>query len=156
MNSFVKVARMLGGMILFLGLINVFEVGNAASAAKKMQNSPCEVPDGTNAAQAEKDAKQGGHMVSGEVLRVEGTDYVVKNKDGKEVRFQVDQGTEKTPINLGDRISASVDNQNRALWIRANRGTDRRTEHASADCNPTEDVSSHSLKQSGNSMNKDR
>ena len=83
MNSFVKVARMLGGMILFLGLINVFEVGNAASAAKKMQNSPCEVPDGTNAAQAEKDAKQGGHMVSGEVLRVEGTDYVVKIRTGK-------------------------------------------------------------------------
>jgi hypothetical protein len=79
---------------------------------------------------------KGRHMINGEVLRMDGAKYVVKGEDGKEVSLQVDQSTEKPPISKGDHISASVDDQNRALWIRANRGTDRRTEHASADCNP--------------------
>jgi hypothetical protein len=67
---------------------------------------------------------------------VDGSTYVLKDEDGKEVRVQTDEKTEKPPINTGDRISANVDQQNHALWIRANRGTDRRTEHASTDCNP--------------------
>jgi hypothetical protein len=75
-------------------------------------------------------------MLFGEVLRVDGTTYVLKDEDGKEVNVLTDETTEKPPINKGDRITANVDNLNHALWIRANRGTDRRTEHASADCNP--------------------
>lgn len=85
---------------------------------------------------AEQDATQKSHMLFGEVLAVDGTTYVLKDEDGKEVSVQTDEKTEKPPINKGDRISANVDQQNHALWIRANRGTDRRTEHASADCNP--------------------
>jgi ATP-dependent 26S proteasome regulatory subunit len=86
--------------------------------------------------QAQQDAMRKSHMIFGEVLRVDGTTYVLKDDDGKEVSVKIDESTEKPPINKGDRIAANVDNQNLALWIRANRGTDRRTEHASADCNP--------------------
>ncbi len=142
------VARVLvGGTLVFI--FNTPQVGDVASAADQTKGTqskgapgqgaeglPCDIPHGQNATHAEQDAKRGGHMIFGEVMRVDGENYVVKEEGGKEVRFKTTERTEKTPINQGDRISASVDNQNQALWIRANRGTDRRTEHASADCNP--------------------
>jgi hypothetical protein len=52
------------------------------------------------------------------------------------VSLQTDQKTVQPEINRGDRISASVEDQNYALWIRSNKMTDRRTEHASADGTP--------------------
>lgn len=110
----------------------------AQSKAAKGLGPPCDIPDGQNVTRAEHDAKRGSHVIVGEVIHVEGATYVVKEESGKEVKLEADQATEKPPINQGDHISANVDNQNHALWIRANRGTDRRTEHASADCNPKE------------------
>lgn len=146
------------GILLFLGLFTMPQVIDIASAAdqnkgaqdKKAKNTgsegkgigkaseglPCEVPPGQNVTHAEQDAKMASRLITGELIRVDGENYVVKEESGKEVRFQTTERTEVTPINQGDRISASVDNKNNALWIRANRGTDRRTEHASADCNP--------------------
>jgi hypothetical protein len=123
--------------LLFLGLVAIFQVGCAESGKDKMMSDPCEVLPGKSAMQAEQDAKHKSHMIYGEVLRREGTAYVLKDPDGKEVSIETDERTEKSPINTGDHISANVDQHNHALWIRANRGTDRRTEHASADCNPT-------------------
>ena len=75
-------------------------------------------------------------MISGEVMRVDDGNYFVKDQSGKEVRLETDQRTENPEINQGDRISAYVDDQDHALWIRSNKMTDRRTEHASADCTP--------------------
>lgn len=86
--------------------------------------------------QADQAATKDSHIVSGEVVRVDGATYVVKDQNGKEVSLQTDEKTEKSPIEKGDYISANVDKNNHALWIRGNRGTDRRTEHVSADCNP--------------------
>ena len=148
--SISKVVRVLSGGILLLSLSTMPQVGDVASAAdqnKGAQNKgvqgkgaegvPCDIPHGQSAMQAEQDAMRGSHMVSGEVIRMDGANYVVKEESGKEVSLQADERTEKTPINKGDHISANVDDKNHALWIRANRGTDRRTEHASADCNPS-------------------
>ena len=133
-----KVVRVLsGGILLFLGLFAMPQIGDVASAADQLKGAPCEIPHGQSAMQAEQDAMRGSHMVSGEVVRVDGATYVVKEEGGKEVSLQTSEKTEKTPIHKGDHISANVDDQNHALWIRANRGTDRRTEHASADCNPS-------------------
>lgn len=89
-------------------------------------------------------------------MQIDGENFLVKEKNGKEVRFQVTKTTEKPPIQQGDRISVSVDSQNRALWIRGNRATDRRAEHVSADCNPTEEVSSEALKQFSTTSEKKR
>jgi hypothetical protein len=80
--------------------------------------------------------QQGVQIIQGEVVRVDGNNYYVRGQDGKEVSVQTDQRTEKPEINQGDRISAYVDDQNHAVWIRSNKMTDRRTEHASADCVP--------------------
>ncbi len=133
-----------GGCLLFLGLCPILpntDVASAADAKEIPKGLPCDIKDGTNVTQAEQDAKRGSRVIDGEVLRVDGAKYVIKEENGKEVSVHADQTTEKPPINTGDRISANVDNQNHALWIRANRGTDRRTEHASSDCNPSEQLS---------------
>jgi hypothetical protein len=132
-----KVFSVLSGVILvFLGLVSLPQGGDLASAADEMKGGPCEVPHGQNATRAEQVETQGSHMISGEVLRVEDTNYFVKEQSGKEVTIKTDQKTVQPVIDQGDRISANVDEQNYALWIRSNKMTDRRTEHASADCTP--------------------
>jgi ATP-dependent 26S proteasome regulatory subunit len=161
MNSTTNSVRMpLGGVLLLLGLFTVLQMGDVASAAEESKNKanglPCDIPAGQNAAHAEQDAKQKSSLVTGEVMQIDGEHFVVKDKNGKEVRFQVTATTEKPPVQQGDRISVSVDSQNRALWIRGNRATDRRAEHVSADCNPTEDVSSEALKQADKTSQKKR
>jgi hypothetical protein len=145
MMSTSKIVRVLSGGMLLLGLSTIPQVGDVTSAAdqnkgaqeKGIQGIPCEIPHGQSAMQAEQDAKRGSHIIFGEVTRVDGMTYVVKDESGKEVKLQTDERTEKSPINQGDHISASVDNQNHALWIRANRGTDRRTEHVAGGCDPS-------------------
>ena len=126
-----KVVRVLSGGFLLFGLFSMAQVGHVASAADDMKGSPCE-----NAMRAEQAEMQGTHMISGEVIRVEDANYFVTEQNGKEVSLQIDQKTEKPEINQGDHISAYVDDQNHALWIRSNKMTDRRTEHASTDCAP--------------------
>lgn len=137
MISISKVVRVLSaGCLVLLGLWNMPQGGAVASAADEMKGSPCEVPHGQNATRAEQEEGQGTHMISGEVMRVDGADYFIKEQSGKEVRLQTDHRTEKPDIDQGDRISAYVDDQNHALWMRSNKMTDRRTEHAAADCTP--------------------
>lgn len=132
------ITRLIGARnVGILGVFLLIQVGCAAPAKDTTMRGPCEVPHGQNALRAEQDATRVSHLISGEVSRVDGTTYVLKDESGKEVNLQIDEKTEKPPINQGDRVSANVDNQNHALWIRANRGTDRRTEHVSADCNPS-------------------
>ena len=139
-----KVIGMLSGGILVLGLSTILQLGDIASAAdqkkgsqdKGAQGLPCEVPSGRNATQAEQAATRDSHIVYGEVIRMDGATYVVKEKGGKEVSLRTDEKTEQSAIKKGDQISANVDKQNHALWIRSNESTDRRSDHASADCNP--------------------
>src|SRR6185436_13801084 len=62
--------------------------------------------------------EQGVRLIRGEVLRVEGENYVVKEQDGKEVSFRADTTTMKTDtIQSGDRIEAKVDDNNHALSL---------------------------------------
>jgi hypothetical protein len=161
MNSMKKLGGVsLSGILFFLGPLMIQTVDTASAADQKKGASnreaggkageglPCDIPEGKNAQQSEQAARSGGRMVSGEVLRLDGSDYVIKDDSGKEVKIQIDPNTEKSPISPGDRVSASINNQNHALWIRGNRGTDRRTEHVSADCNPTEEPSDKLSKKS--------
>ncbi len=137
MMSNPKIARvLLGHTLLVLGLFIMPQIPDSASAADEAKNNPCDMSSGTNVMRAEKAVKQGTHLISGEVVRVDGGNYLVKRQNGKEVRVQTDQQTEKPEIKQGDHISANIDNQNHALWIRSNESTDRRSEHAAVDCNP--------------------
>ena len=132
-----KVFRVLSsGTLLFLGLFSTPQLGDLASAADEVKGLPCEVPHGQNATRAEQAETKGTHMISGEVMRVEDANYLVREEGGKEVTLKTDHKTVQPVIHQGDRISADVNDQNYALWIRSNKMTDRRTEHASADCTP--------------------
>lgn len=59
-------------------------------------------------------------VIKGDLVRVDYGDYIVKEKDGQEVRVQM---TKKTQImgqlKKGDRIEVKVDDQNNALSIRS-------------------------------------
>ena len=130
-----KVLRILsGGTLLFLGLLTMPQGGDLASAADQMKAMPCEVPHGQTATRAEQAETKGTRLMSGEVLRVEDTSYLIRDENGKEVTLKTDQKTVQPVIHQGDRITADVNDQNYALWVRSNKMTDRRTEHAAADC----------------------
>src|SRR5690349_23501912 len=101
MISIPQIRVLFGGTLSFLGLVTMLQVGGLASAAEEV---PCEVPEGYNAMRAEQESKEGSRLISGEVLSMDGTEYVVKDESGKEVRFQTDDETDKTPIDQGDWI----------------------------------------------------
>ena len=62
--------------------------------------------------------EQGVRVIRGEVLRVEGQNYFVKDQEGREVRFQTDTTSIQTEkIQSGDRIEAKVDDNNHALSL---------------------------------------
>jgi len=69
--------------------------------------------------------------IKGEVLRIEGTNYVVKREDGKEVSVHADSPTQKIgDISEGYKIEAEVNPQNNAVSIRSTPTTDRRNEQS--------------------------
>ncbi|HSA85458.1 MAG TPA: hypothetical protein VLE46_04715 [Nitrospira sp.] len=126
----------LGGIFLVLGLFAMLQVSDVVVAADTIKRLPCDITPGQNLMRAEEGLARGSHILSGELLSLDGDYYVVKDESGKEVSLGSDKRTDKPVIQKGDRITAYVDDQNTALWIRSNESTDRRDEHASVDCNP--------------------
>ena len=62
--------------------------------------------------------QQGVHIIQGDVLRVEGNTYVIKELGGKELSLRTDATTMKAEkIQVGDRIEAKVDENKRALSL---------------------------------------
>ena len=118
------------GFLLCIGLSNGAQAGNAASAAEEMKSGQSDQMNSGGQADQMKDDQtmksgrsEGGKTITGEVLRVEGDNYFVKGQDGKEVRLQTDQTTQKNgSIQQGDRIEAKVNDQNHAVSIRSAQG----------------------------------
>ncbi|HKO31519.1 MAG TPA: hypothetical protein VJU54_10285 [Nitrospiraceae bacterium] len=58
------------------------------------------------------------HIIQGDVLRIDGTNYFIKGLDGKEVNLKVDNTTVKAGNpKAGDRIEAKINEQNHAVSI---------------------------------------
>jgi hypothetical protein len=112
MVAITKTIRILSwGLALYLGLSYA---AYAETAKERKTNEPA-VPK-------EKSVQmQGGvHMIQGEVLRIKGQIYVIRDQDGKEVSLHGDTTTVKAgKIKEGDRIEAKVNDQNNALSIHA-------------------------------------
>jgi hypothetical protein len=88
------------GVLLCLGL------SNAASGADEIKDMTVKKP--------------AGHIIQGDVVRVEYGNYVVKQRDGKEVRLETDNTTQMMgQIRKGDRIVATVNDQNHAMSMRS-------------------------------------
>ena len=59
---------------------------------------------------------QGGTIIQGNVVRVEGDTYFVQGQDGKEISLHADKTTLKTDkIKPGDRVEVKIDENNHAL-----------------------------------------
>jgi hypothetical protein len=121
---------------LFLGLFTLLQVNDVAFAAKEMRSSTCEIVSGQNAIRAEQYVETDTHIISGELISTDNDYYFIRDESGKEVSLLSDKRTVKGISEKGDRITAYVDDDKYALWIRSNENTDRRSEHASLDCNP--------------------
>jgi hypothetical protein len=75
--------------------------------------------DPSGAAKTGKDAA-GAAAISGEVLKIDGENYVVKDASGKEVKLHVNAQTKKEgEIKVGDKVEAQADGSGHALSIKA-------------------------------------
>jgi hypothetical protein len=112
-----------GGCVLCLGLTN----------CQSVTGPPHDSASATDEMKPDQSIKPNTKSVKGEVLRVEGQNYVVKGEDGKEVSLHTDSTTEKTgDIAEGYRIEAEVNDQSHAVSIRSTPTTDRRNEKSEA------------------------
>ena len=112
------------GFLLSLGLSTPGQEVNAASSADRLKAGQSDRGQGGQEV-GEKQIKdtEGGQpkesrIITGEVLRDEGNDCFVKERDGKEMRLHIDITTMKARnIEPGEQIEAKVDEQNHALSI---------------------------------------
>ena len=59
-------------------------------------------------------------VVKGNLVSIDYGDYIIKEKDGKEVRVHIDKKTQVMgQIKKGDRVEAKVDAKDNALLIRS-------------------------------------
>ena len=59
-------------------------------------------------------------VIKGDLVNIDYSDYIVKDKDGKEVRVHVDRKTMTMgQITKGDRVEVKVDDKDHALSIRS-------------------------------------
>ena len=59
-------------------------------------------------------------VIKGNLVNVDYGDYIVKEKDGTEVRVHTDRKTQiMGQLKKGDRVEVKVDDQNNALLIRS-------------------------------------
>ena len=113
-----KVVRVLScGLVLWVGLLC-----NMAQADTMVPRADAEKDtQGTGGQGDPKELsirQQGVHIIQGDVLRVEGNTYFIKELGGKELSLRTDATTTKPEkIQVGDRIEAKVDENNRALSL---------------------------------------
>ena len=115
-----KMVRVLScGFLLWVGLLS-----NMAQAETMMPGTDAGKDSQSQKTGEQGDPKelsirqQGVHIIQGDVLRVEGNTYFIKELGGKELSLRTDATTMKAEkIQVGDRIEAKVDENNRALSL---------------------------------------
>ena len=115
-----KMVRVLScGFLLWVGLLS-----NMAQAETMMPGTDAGKDSQSQKTGEQGDPKelsirqQGVHIIQGDVLRVEGNTYFIKELGGKELSLRTDASTMKAEkIQVGDRIEAKVDENNRALSL---------------------------------------
>ena len=111
MGSICKALGMLSCGFLVCLESSTAQANTTASNEKDMKHAE-------QAEQKDTTTQKPSHIIQGDVLRMENGHYVVRQKNGKEVRVDIDHTTEiMRQIKHGDRVVANVDDQNHALWI---------------------------------------
>ena len=109
----VSIPKIIG--IISYSAVLCLSLSNAAQA--EMKHDPCADRKGgePNLLPCDAETRQGIETIKGEVLRVDGENYVVERFNGKEVSLHVDKTTKVSgPIGRGDRIEAKVSETNDA------------------------------------------
>lgn len=115
-----KVVRVLScGFLLWVGLLcNMAQADPMAPAADAGKDSQSQRTGGQGDPKELSIRQQGVRIIQGDVLRVEGDTYFIKELGGKELSLRTDATTMKAEkIQVGDRIEAKVDENNRALSL---------------------------------------
>jgi hypothetical protein len=99
MLSITKVVSVLScGVLLCLGLSQAAHAANEEGASRLEQ----------------------AKVIKGDLVSIDYGDYIIKEKDGKEVRVHIDKKTQiMGQIKKGDRVEAKVDAKDNALLIRS-------------------------------------
>jgi hypothetical protein len=114
MVSFPKV-----GGVVCCGLLLTMEVSSSVAQTEALDRRQSGQGPAESQSLLTEIGSPAGKTFQGEVLRVEGTDCVIKDQDGKEVRLQIDLPILKAEnIEPGDRIEAQVHDKNHLLSFR--------------------------------------
>lgn len=114
------VVRLLScGFLLWVGLLgNVAQAGTMVPGAEAGKAGRSQRTGAQGNPKELSIRQQGVHIIQGDVLRVEGDTYFIKELGGKEVSLRADASAMKAEkIQVGDRIEAKVDEKNRALSL---------------------------------------
>ena len=117
MVSFSKIIIVVACSVV-LGL----SVFGATQATGSMGHDPCADRKGgePNLVACSEELRKGIETIKGEVLRVEGANYVVERFDGKEVQLHIDKDTKLSgKVSQGDRIEAKVGDVNNQIHVLA-------------------------------------
>jgi hypothetical protein len=104
-------------VMMMLGVVLTFGMQSIGHAVTSEPNPPAGAPAGS-----EPPAERSGtrlNLLKGEVLRIDGQDYVIKDQTGKEVRIKTDSGTKiQGAPKAGDQIEAELSSDDRAAAIK--------------------------------------
>jgi hypothetical protein len=117
MVDILKEVRVLSyGLVLLVGLLcNMAQADTMVPKADAEKDSQRTGEQGDS---KESIRQQVVHIIQGDVLRVAGNTYFIKELGGKELSLHTDATTMKAEkIQVGDRIDAKVDENNRALSL---------------------------------------
>jgi hypothetical protein len=128
MGSIPKVVGALScGFLLCLGLSHTTQAADNPLTVEKKKAGPNASRKRSLPDLVKKDGEtlKGVHTITGEVLRIEGENFIVQRSDGKEVRLHIDETTQLSGfIGQGARIEATVNDKHHALSIRQSRAAD--------------------------------
>ena len=114
------VVRLLScGFLLWVGLLgNVAQADTMVPGADTGKASQSQRTGGQDNSKELPIRQQVVHIIQGDVLRVDGDTYFIKELGGKEMSLRADASTMKAEkIQVGDRIEAKIDEHNRALSL---------------------------------------
>ena len=114
MVSIPKIIRVMLGLVLGLSLSNAVIAGaSERPGCAQGKGGPSDI------LKCDQELRQGVSTVKGDVLRVEGNNFLVQRSDGKEVRLHIDESTQMFGyVGPGERVEARIDKQGHALSIR--------------------------------------
>ena len=138
-----KAAVLSCAMLLGLGLTtatradNVNVSGTTVEQSDRRQGNP-ETSRQQSSGTMQNDQLQRGKTIKGEVVRIDGDLWFVKDERGKEIQLHVDQTTRRSPQKVDDKnmkgvvIEAMINDQNHALAISSPDRRDDRHDHSTA------------------------